>query len=145
MKFFLQKQKNNYFIPIDDDDFKKTLKIEIDEIVEVKYWKKRNYEFHKKFFALLNCAIHHLPENNQWNRFRDIEPLRKEVLIQIGHFTEHITLGGVKQRIPNSISFESIDDEEFARIYSRSIDVILKYFLKDITKEDFEESILGFL
>lgn len=145
MKFFLQKQKNNYFIPIDDDDFKKSLRIEIGEVVEVHHWKQRNYEFHKKYFALLNCVVHHLPEDPRWDRFRDVEPLRREVLIQIGHYEEHTTLGGTFQRIPKSIDFHSVDNEEFERIYSRSIDVILKYFLKDITKEDFEESILTFI
>lgn len=145
MIFFLQKQQNGLFAPVDSDDFRKSLKIENGEVVRVEYWKKRNYEFHKKYFALLQCTIYHLPEDTAWDRWRDIEPLRKETLRLIGHYTEYTTIDGTIQQIPDSIDFKSVDNEEFERIYQRSIDVILKYFLKNISKEDFEESILGFL
>ena len=63
----------------------------------------------------------------------------------IGHADLHVDMEGEQHLIPLSISFESMDDEEFQNIYSLSVDAVLKYFLHQLTQEQFEKHLLSFI
>ena len=137
MNFFLQKQKSGLFAPIDDDDFRKSLKIDTGEIVKVEYWKKRNYEFHKKFFALVNMVF-----DNQ-EVFTNLDTLRKELTIESGFYTEYVDFQGVVQREAKSISFASMDEAEFSDLYGKFCDTVIRLMGWDT--ELIEENIESFL
>lgn len=127
------------------EDFKKMLKLKAGDQLSIKTWKQRNILFHRKYFALLNTAIYFLPEEEKYDRFKNIDYLRKELQIMIGNVDLHVTMDGDQVLLPRSISFENMDEEEFERIYSLSVDAVLKYFLHYLTMPQFEKHILGFI
>ena len=66
-------------------------------------------------------------------------------MVLIGEVDIRYQMDGTPNLWPRSISFKSMDNDKFQEIYSKSIDAALKYFLRDISKEDFERHIIGYL
>jgi hypothetical protein len=52
-------------VPINDVSYDEKKKLKIGQVYEVIIKLVRNYEFHKKYFALINCAWEYLPEHKQ--------------------------------------------------------------------------------
>lgn len=118
MKFHLVK-KGISFIPPTDLDKEKSVKIGQGEWVECTYSKKRNYEFHKKFFALLNIGF-----ENQ-DKEKNFALYRAKVMIVIGCCDVIFLENGQANFIPWSISFDAIpDDNEFEVIYNKAVEHI---------------------
>ena len=70
MEFWAVKKKDIYE-PFGESSAIKSLKVKDGEMVKIEHWKERNVGFHRKYFALLNCTIYHLPEKSVFDRFRD--------------------------------------------------------------------------
>lgn len=135
----------NTFDPLTSEDFKKSLKLKIGNYIHIETWRERNIEFHRKFFALLKTTIYFLPEDDQFDKLRNIDYLRKELMIYIGEVDVHITMDGEMHLSPRSISFKSMDNEKFESIYSLCVDAVLKLYLKNLTQAQFEKHLLGFI
>lgn len=121
------------FKPAYDSDFELSKKIKLNEIYEYEFKKTRNYEFHKKFFALVNMVF-----QNQ-EQYINFEHLRKDLIIESGNYVLRYDLLGVEIREAKSISFSSMDEIEFSELYNSVIDVIIKYFHFD--KEEILENV----
>jgi len=145
MKFHARVIDKNTLSHETDEDFKNWLKLKDGDYCEIETWKERNVTNHRRFFALLNRTIYLLPEEPEFDKLRNIEYLRKELMILIGQVDAHITMKGELILIPKSISFKSMDDVEFNRIYHLCTEKIVRTFLKDISLEDFEVYILKFI
>jgi hypothetical protein len=145
MDFLAKIDGSNHFEPLGAEAFKKSLKLKKDDYIKVESWKERNVNFHRKYFAFLNTVIYFLPEDDKYDRFRNIDYLREELMIMIGSVDIHITMQGEQILRPKSISFKNMDNLQFENVYSLSIDAALKYFLHDISKENFEKHLLNFL
>jgi len=145
MDFLAKIVDNNRFEPLGADAFKKSLKLKLNDYIHIETWQERNILFHRKFFAFLNTVIYFLPEDEKYDRFRNIDYLREELMIIIGEVDIHITLDGEQILRTKSISFKSMDNEQFEKVYSLSVDAVLKYFLYDISKENFEKYLLNFV
>lgn len=143
MKLFLRKHKD-YYLPDTDDDFKKSQKVDFGGVVEVEVWKQRNVQLHRKYFAFLNCTLYHMPESVP-DEFRNIDNLRRYITINTGRYDLVPSLKGKPIPQAKSISFKNMDDEDFKKLYSDSIDFVLKYFLKGISLEEFKNDILNFI
>lgn len=128
MKITLIKTLNGSFKPAYDTDYEKAKKIKPNEPYEFEYKKPRNYEFHKKFFALVNLVY-----QNQ-EQYTNAEHLRKDLLIEAGYYDTRYNLQGIEIQEAKSISFAAIDEIEFNEIYSAVVDAIVKNFHFD--KED---------
>ena len=50
-------------VPINDASYDEKKKLKIGQVYEVTIKLVRNYDFHKKYFALINCAWEYLPEH----------------------------------------------------------------------------------
>lgn len=121
------------FKPAYDSDFELSKKIKIGEIYEYEYKQPRNYEFHKKFFALVKMLY-----DNQ-EQYTNIEHLRKDLIIESGNYDLRHDLHGVEIREAKSISFASMEENEFQELYNSVVDVIIKYFHFD--KEEITENV----
>jgi hypothetical protein len=121
------------FKPAYDSDFELSKKIKLNEVYVYDFKKPRNYEFHKKFFALVNMVF-----QNQV-QYTNIEHLRKDLIIESGNYDLRYDLLGVEIREAKSISFASMDEIEFSKLYDSVIDVIIKYFHFD--KDEILENI----
>lgn len=133
MKITLIKKLNGTFIPAYESDFENAKKIAINESYEFEYKKPRNYKFHKKFFALLNLVY-----DNQ-ERYNNIDHLRHDLIIEAGFYEIRYNMQGVEVYVPKSISFAKMDELEFNELYTRCIDVIVKYF--NFNKQEIKDNV----
>jgi len=135
----------NHFDVDTDEDFKQSLKLKVGDYVNIEVWKERSIVNHRKFFALLNRTIYLLPEGPEYEKLRNIEYLRKELMILIGNVDTHVTMKGEMILIPKSINFQQMDDVEFNRIYFLCTQAIINTYLKHITLEQFTLYISKFI
>ena len=125
--------------------------------VRVKISKARNIKFHRKYFALLNHAYDCFePEdvdvpahisNHGITPEKNFERFRKDIIILAGFYDATIRVNGEVRVEAKSIAFGNMNEETFNDMYSKTINVILKYVLKNYDKEELElvvDEILGF-
>ncbi len=137
-EIYLIKQASGSLGAADEEALKHIGKLKIGTVYRATIVKPRNYEFHKKYFALLNLAF-----DNQ-EKYEAFDPFRDAVTMQAGWYDSHISLGsGELIYKPKSISFGSMGDAEFSDLYSKTIDVILKYVMVGSTQDEIER-VLGF-
>lgn len=126
MEFNLIKTLNGTFKLAFDSDFEKAKQIPLNVPFEVKYTKKRNAKFHRKFFALVNLCYQN---QEQYNNF---EHLRKNLIICAGHYDLIFDLEtGEQKKEAQSISFAKMDETEFNKLYTDVLNVICDKFLFD--------------
>jgi len=99
--------------------------------------KKRNPKFHRKAFALFGLVL-----ENQ-DKYDTIDTLMTEIKLQLGHYEEHVTLGGKLIYKPKSIAFDQMDENDFNEFMQNAINVILKFFCIGMDREILER-IAGF-
>lgn len=112
----------------------------------------RNYQFMKKYFALLDYAYDSWePEIPEKYKGHDIEKnkevFRKNIQIMAGYGYPIITVKNEVRYESKSISFGSMQEEEFEKLYSSVINVVLKHILTNYTRDDLErvvEDVLRF-
>lgn len=140
MKFLAFKQGNIIHIaPKDRAEFLSDGEYQIDMT------KPRNYEFLKKYFALLNTAF------ELWESpdgvIKSFDNFRDEVTIGAGYYEQVWSIGGILKLIPKSISFSKMDEAEFEKVYSNTIDYILWHVLPKHDRKSLieaEEKIMAF-
>ena len=77
---------------------------------------------------------------------KNFDRFRKDVAILAGFYDIVIRLDGSTRIEAKSISFSKMDQEEFDRLYQRTIDVFLKHIYgKDMTKEEIDELVEKYL
>lgn len=135
----------NGLVPKYDSDREefRNLKRNTDVLVEV--GQKRNYEFHKKFFALIKLTYDNFPEwlEDSLN-VHSVEDLRTRLKVDLGLY-EVSHYGNQSVIIPKSIAFDKMDETEFEKFYRSSVNHILKNYLKGVNNEQIEEEIWKFL
>ena len=130
MKIILNKTLSG-FVPADTKTAEWHAKLMPGQSVWGDFTKIRNYKFLKKYFALLNIGFDNwipgeinskygTPEKN-FDQFRD------DCTIKAGYFYVVVRLDGSIRIKPKSISFAKMEEDEFSELYSKTIDVLLKY------------------
>jgi len=121
MKVHLKKNYDGSFLPADQETAEWAVKVKTGTVVYAEFKRERNYEFHKKYFGMINVAFQNQEE------FINEELFRKTMQIMAGYF-DPILFDGNIYKIPKSINFGSMAQEEFEKLYSSVLDVILKHF-----------------
>ena len=137
MKFYLRKINDVTYIRDSGED-----SIKVGEVVSCEIKRPRNYKFHKKFFSLLNYAfsiwepetvnLDNTPVGKNFDHFRD------NITILAGYYEAVMGVDGEAHLKAKSISFGKMGEDEFASLYSKTIDVILKHILVNYTREDLD-------
>jgi len=137
MKFLVKKQFGK-LIPVYNSDLEalKSAKLKENDIYEVDIKRKRNYEFHKKYFALVNLCF-----DNQ-ETFTEFEDLRNYLTMKAG-YVKKIETGTGQMILPLSISFAKMDNIEFEQLYQKTIDVICKFI--DVDEKGIMSEIINYL
>lgn len=135
MKIFMKRTQMG-LTPMYDSDHESLKKIAFGKEVVCDVKIPRNYEFHKKFMALLNLAF-----QNQ-DRYENFEHLRYVYTLKAGFFEEIATDKGVVFK-PKSISFAKMDELEFSDLYNRMVDVVIKEIGAD--REMIESELINFM
>ena len=132
-------------VPASDSDYELKQKLKVGGIYQAEIKVKRNYQFHKLFFALINTAYAYIPGKVQSYYFPSVESFRKSVLIAAGFVNR---FWSVKHQCfleeAESISFSSMDEAKFKDCYERCKDVIFGIIGRYVTIEDFERNLMNF-
>ena len=128
-----------------DADYEQKRKLKIGEVYQVEIKLLRNYQFLRKYFALINCAWEYQPERVQ-KHFRDSKEMFRETIQITAGYTEPFYSWEHKAFLDKakSISFESMSEEDFIDLYEKVKNVLFKIFLKNISEEEFMRNLVNF-
>ena len=135
MKVLITKQANNSFLPAYDSDYEALRKIKVGDTVSCDIKRPRNLAMHRKFFALINLVF-----QNQ-EIYDNIDLLRKELTKAAGYYEEYVNHKGKKCYEAKSISFSSMDQEDFEDLYQRFLDKVCEifHFEEELINENIEQ------
>ena len=119
MEIYLQR-KFSALYPLYDSDEEAIKKLPIGQTIKAKISVPRNYQFHKKGFALLNLWF-----QNQ-DHFDNFEHFRFAATIKAGFCEVIYTSNGEQLFIPRSLSFSKMDESEFSEVFNRFLDLVCK-------------------
>ena len=132
-------------VPLYDDDFDEKKKLKIGEVYQAEIRQPRNIQFHKLYFALINCTWEYLNEKQVEFFHGSKEVFRKSLEVAAGHCDKVFSFR-LKEwvDVPKSVSFSSMDEHEFRDLYQRVKDVIFSTILRGISESEFERNLINF-
>ena len=130
--------------PLYDDDFEEKKKLRIGQTYKAKVTVPRNLQFHRKYWSMITCAWDLLTEK-QREFFGSKESFRKTLQVAAGHCDRvfHLRLREWVE-VPKSIAFDKMSGDEFEELYRGVREVLLTVFLKHLTIEQFEETMINY-
>ena len=142
------KLPNGTFMPADEASREEAAKFKIGSPVRFKATRQRNYQFHKKWWALVNFAFDHWePPEIDDQRFKGIIPeknldrFRKDVTILAGFHDATFRLDGTTRIEAKSISFASMSQDDFDKLYDATFKVIWKKIFPHYAENDLHDVI----
>ena len=155
MEALFTKLPNASFIPASEDDAELLSKVKVGETVRLTLVRPRNIKFHRKFFALMNLAFDYWtpPKHGEGSACkipieRNLDRFRKDVTILAGYYDATYRLNGDVRLEAKSISFGSMSEDDFEKLYSKVIDVIINRVCTQYTeyemRKQVEDLVLGF-
>ena len=140
------KLSGGQLIPASDHDKEIIDKIKAGEVVNLKFTRVRNYQFFKKWWALVNFAFDYFepPElsvdaKEKWKKNvipeKNLDRFRKDLIILAGYYEAYYRVDGSVRIEAKSISFGSMSEDEFEKLYSATVDVVLKHVCTQFTGE----------
>ena len=141
------------FQPADPPTVEWANKVKPGEAVHADFKKVRNYAFLKKYFALMNIAFDNWNPGEINSKYgvpeKNFERFREDTTILAGYFHVVIRLDGTTRIVAESISFAKMDEEAFSKLYSATIDVLLKHvYGSKLSKDELDkivEKYMGFV
>lgn len=132
-------------VPMYDSDYDEKKKLKIGQAYRADIRLARNLQFHRKYFALINCAWEYLDEKARKFYGENRDGFRKTLEIAAGWYEPVYDL---QKRdfihAPRSISFSSMRADQFEQLYSRVKDVLFLSYLKGVDAEEFEKNLMNF-
>lgn len=141
----LLKAPNGALVPADQQatDYIASLKTGAAVRAEVK--RMRNYQFHKKVFALLNLAFDAWEPTEATYKgeviAKSFNQFRNDITVLAGYYETTVTLKGEVRLVAKSMSFASMEQDEFEKLYSSLINVVLQRILTKYTRSDLDSVI----
>lgn len=132
-------------VPLHDSDLDLKKRLRVGSVVRCKVSNPRNYEHHKKFFALVRLTFDNLPLPlvEKWNIRNEYDMLRR-FKRDLVYFTNTINEYGEHEIEYLSISFAAMEQHEFEQFYNQCIDLVLFKYIKGIDKQDLITEIENF-
>lgn len=124
-------------IPWDSDESAKLSSIKAGTEVRVNIVKMRNGPFFRKWWALAKYAFDIWADTREEQLYKGIpvrpnfERFRKDLIILTGHYDATYDVNGGVHLEAKSLSWSSMDEDEFERLYSETINVILSKILNN--------------
>lgn len=115
-------------VPATDEATAWARKIKPGDIIEADVVRPRSQAFHKLFFAMLKIVSDNKDDYS-------VEELLDIIKLGIGH-TRVIQLpGGTFYALPKSISFASLDQDQFSAFFNRAVDYVISDILPGIDRQ----------
>ena len=132
-------------VPLYDSDLDMKKRLRVGSTVRCRVSNPRNYEHHKKFFALLRLTFDNLPSRlaELWKINNEGDMLRR-FKRDLGYYTSTCNEYGEREIEYHSISFSAMEQHEFERFYNQCIDLVLAKYIKGLDKQDLITEIENF-
>lgn len=133
MKGYLRKLQGGMLVADNEEtaDWLNT-KVKVGAVVSGEFVQPRNYEFHKKFFALLHFAFECWePDLGEYNGLpvqKNFERFRKDITIACGFYDLVTNIRGETRAEAKSISFASMGEDEFNKLYQSTITLMISKY-----------------
>lgn len=129
MELILEKQPGGFLKAANDEDAERILKLPSGTGIRAKITKIRNYDFHRKFFAMLQVGFEAfepaIKEHKGFPVQKHFERFRKDCIIAAGYYDVVAKLDGKVRAEAKSMSFGSMDQAEFEKLYTAVCNVLL--------------------
>ena len=124
-------------VPLYDSDHDLKQRLRVGSTVRCRISLPRNYEFHKKFFALVRLTYDNLPLPlvERW-KIHSVDDMLRHFKRDLGYFTSSVNELGEREVEYKSISFAAMDKEEFERFYNGSVNLVLDKYIRGLERED---------
>lgn len=146
---YLIKTPTGALVPADAQSAEYLQKQKIGQGFKASFTRARNIKFHRKFFALLHYAFDAWEPVEKTYKGKPIaknfDQFRADITILAGYRETVVRIDGTVRINPKSISFSSMDEDEFAELYSAVIDVLLRRIFIDQTRDDVENVVNNIL
>lgn len=141
--------KGNCFVPATDQDMDLCLKLKQGQAIKSSWTRMRNYKFHCKFFALVNLGFDSWEPKEINSKYgipqKNFDRFREDVIIRAGFYDLVYDLDGNCRPKAKSISFANMEEDEFEKLYSNTINVFLQGILANYTKDDLDKIVQDIL
>lgn len=128
--------------PANDEQFELMKRVGLGNVIEVSWKEVRNYEYHKKFFAMLNIGFDAFePPETQFKGkpvMKNFDRFRKDCIIQAGYYDVVANLNGEVRAEAHSIKFGRMKQEDFEKLYNAVANVLLIKVLRNYTRPDLD-------
>lgn len=123
-------------VPDTEKDWEALRRFKLGEVTKAEITKPRNYQHHKKLMAL--CQL--ISENSEV--YDTVEKALTGLKLTTGHvdFIAHPATGELVA-MPRSISFEAMDQVDFAEWYEKAVAAACKYMVPQMTRMDAEQAL----
>ena len=147
-RLFVQKAATGALIPASEDDSEALRRFKVGAVISVEVKQVRNYEFHKKWFALVKFAFEQWSERpSATYKGQPVQPnldtFRRDLTILAGYSRVVVHVDGSVRVEAESISFGRMNQETFEKLYSATINIILCKILngRGLTEEQLRDVI----
>jgi len=124
----VQRGPGNTLIPFGEDGVKAIQSLTRGQTVKASITKPRNPKFLRKFFSLVNFGFDYWePEPIEWQGIqaeKSFPVFREQVTILAGYRDVTHNLDGSVKVVAKSISFASMEEDEFEKLYKAVFNVI---------------------
>lgn len=135
MKVFARKTHAGALYPDGDDAMQLFCKLKIGQVVSVEIKRTRNYQFHKKMFALFGLAFDVWePEAMEYKGVvveKDFDRFRKDMIILAGFYKAVYNARGEVRLEAESLSFSSMNADRFELVFKSVLSVVWKHVLRN--------------
>jgi len=141
MELYLKKI-DNVLVPDNEESGMYLFQCKNGQVLKASVSKPRNYEFHKKYFALLNYAYDCFNPDIEYKGEKidkNFDRFREDIQILAGYGIPTVNLNGEVRYISRSISFGSMSEDDFEKLYSNVVNVILQRVLKGYDREELDK------
>jgi len=145
MEIVVAKAANGCLVPVDPQGIEEIAKLKTGQGVKVTIKRMRNLGHHRKMFALLNLAYEAWePAVQQYKGeavAKNFESFRNDVVVLAGYGEASYNFRGEIRVRAKSMAFGSMSQDEFEKLYSAVIDVVLTRILTQYTRDDLDNVI----
>lgn len=131
MKINMIKSPGGNLFPAHDRDAEKLIRFKSGEHYEIEIKLGRNYKFHKKVFAFFNFCFEHWGGDNEFqDEAKQFDVFRANLTVLAGYYDSFYSIKGERRIEAKSLSYSSMSQEEFERLYIALTNAALKNIFK---------------
>jgi hypothetical protein len=141
MKLYL-KYMNGALYPDNEESANYLFQVKQGNVLSCDVKKPRNYEFLKKYMAMLNHGFEHWEPETEYKGIvieKNFDKFREDVQIMAGYNDPYFNIKGELRLKSRSISFGNMSEEDFEKLYSAVINVLLNMVFQNYKREDLDD------